>query len=390
MKAPPGYENLLKGHASRGSVWLGDDHVLVIEHTNILLPVREGYRRFDYDSIQGVFLAPTKRRLFIGVLLAIPFGLFTILALALSASEPGLAAFLGGVALLPGILLVINAIKGQGGGVVILTAVRPWKVKAVSRLSQARRVYDVLTFRCAEAQGGTLTEAASGASPDTSASATAPSASPPPVPPASAAVPAMSPGMDLRSPHRATLPGYLAALACGLFFTGEIGVDHPAFTVADLLAGVAAFTLLVISLAAGRSLRLVGGGFAWFATMGCLGVVGLTAYALAVYGVMHSRVDAAGPESPPFTTQRINHAYQLVQSLAVFPRDAAPVVIGVVAAAGLALAAAGGWGALCAHALRRQYLAAGGSPDTPKPPPMRPADAPPQATGSKSTRHEPW
>ena len=55
-----GYEPLLI-RGGKGSLWLGDDHLLMIESQTLLLSYKEIYRRLDYKNIQAVVHGKSRR-----------------------------------------------------------------------------------------------------------------------------------------------------------------------------------------------------------------------------------------------------------------------------------------------------------------------------------------
>ena len=66
----------LAGRAgTRGSLWQGPDHLLVVEGKGFVFPYREVYRRIDYKNIQALMLTRTMRFVWLGVLYVLLLGL---------------------------------------------------------------------------------------------------------------------------------------------------------------------------------------------------------------------------------------------------------------------------------------------------------------------------
>ena len=58
----PGYKLLCNGGFGCSSLWLGKDHLLYIDGSGVLFPVRERYRRFAYADIDSLVLAKNSVR----------------------------------------------------------------------------------------------------------------------------------------------------------------------------------------------------------------------------------------------------------------------------------------------------------------------------------------
>ena len=140
---------------SRGSLWLGPDHLLSVESNGY----RESYKRFYFRDIQAIVIQHAKRRVIWNAILPTPLagGLLGLLAL-LTAGERNEAAiilcfiFLGIVLL----LLVINNVLGTGCACYLRTAVQIEQLPGLYRVPKARKVLAKIRPLIIAAQGGRL------------------------------------------------------------------------------------------------------------------------------------------------------------------------------------------------------------------------------------------
>lgn len=133
----------------RSSLWLGEDHLLLVTHSFIA----ENYRRFPFDAIQAITSTCTSRgRVYnivlgsVAALLAITTALTALLSFPF-ALIPGLQL---GVVLL---LLLINLRRGPTCRTVLRTAVQTAELGSLSRLPNMRRVMSTLVNRIEAVQG---------------------------------------------------------------------------------------------------------------------------------------------------------------------------------------------------------------------------------------------
>ncbi len=118
--------------APRTTVWLGNDHLLVVDDTGY----SERYRRFPYADIQAIVVRPTKTygtaAAVLALLAAVP------LAGSFLTGEVGawILRSLGGVFLL---ILAVHALRGPTCRTTLQTAVHVEEVPSWKRLRVARR-----------------------------------------------------------------------------------------------------------------------------------------------------------------------------------------------------------------------------------------------------------
>jgi len=148
----------LKGTASivtysRSSLWLGDDHLLVIVSNGY----SETYKRFYFQDIQAIAIRLTRRRLIWNWVL----GPTTAIYLAAvgyaflngpSRDWSGLVTLLL-CALIPGIPLLLNNLFGPTCACTLRTAVQTEDLSSLCRLRQTRRILNRLRPLIAQAQG---------------------------------------------------------------------------------------------------------------------------------------------------------------------------------------------------------------------------------------------
>lgn len=155
---------------SRGSVWLGPDHLLVVETNGYT----ETYKRFYFRDIQAIIIQETKNYLWGNVvfaMLALPFLILTILSvLSAPKNTPSwdsgtivAVTVLGCLAGLFLLVLAINLFRGRTCKVFLRTAVQIEQLPAVNRIGKARRILDKIRPLIAAAQGGVLSPEAAAA-----------------------------------------------------------------------------------------------------------------------------------------------------------------------------------------------------------------------------------
>lgn len=137
----------------RSSLWLGGDHLLVIDSTGY----SESYKRLHFRDIQAVTIRLSRRRLIWNWVLGVP----TAVCLAgwsrdvLRLSGYSLMDWLSAVVvtLLVAIPLLINNLLGPTCVCCLRTAVQTEEVPSLGRVAKARRILDRLRPLIAQAQG---------------------------------------------------------------------------------------------------------------------------------------------------------------------------------------------------------------------------------------------
>ena len=140
---------------SRGSLWLGPDHLLCVETNGY----RETYKRFYFRDIQAIIIQHTKRRVIWNAILPTPLagGLVGLLALWSAGERNEVAIVLClvfvGIFLL---FLVINNILGTGCVCYLRTAVQIEQLPGLYRVPKARKVLAKIRPQIVAAQGSEL------------------------------------------------------------------------------------------------------------------------------------------------------------------------------------------------------------------------------------------
>jgi uncharacterized integral membrane protein len=278
-KAPEGYQPLLN-RGTLGSLWLADDHLLVIETTRFLLTIRETYRRLDFTNIQAVLHTKSQRGTWLVVLFScILCASLIILALAGFDSRP--AQFAAGAMALPTLIaLATHFIKGQTSALIIQTTVRPWRLKMVTRHSHVLQVLTALEPLCREAQKDIATK-----SPTPDPAATSAFRPFPPVPPPSADAPP-----SLAGAHPLAIPAWLCLLAFAAMMGGELIWNSMAATLLMIGFAAASFTLLMIAFTRGGGSLATGGRGVFLFGLSMLGASLVAGYAAAMAGVLQASI----------------------------------------------------------------------------------------------------
>ncbi len=302
-KKIPGHD-LLLDRGSRGSLWLADDHLLVIETACFLLCYRETYRRLDYANIHAVMQAPTHRSTWqlIGLLLMLAFfGLMTLIGAAEDGVGPALVIF-SPMALLSLVLLIVHLRMGPSATVSVLTAVRAWPLTMVTRRKQAEKVLAALSARCAEAQQPLAVPATPAA-----ASAETPA-------PAGLETPAMSatPPEIKSATHPIALPAWLCILTFAVLIAGEAMWNAVPASILMMLFGFAGFTMLIIAFSRGGGVSGVGGRGLFTSALVSLGIDLVAGWIICMVGMMGDIVVGGNnPMQPP----------SMLKGLAGFPSE---------------------------------------------------------------------
>jgi hypothetical protein len=137
----------------RSSLWLGDDHLLVIDSNGY----SETYKRFYFQDIQAIAIRLTRRRLIWNWVLSVPIALW-LLGLGyefLVRRSPDVVdlAIATLWTLLPGVPLLLNNLFGPTCACTLRTAVQAEELPSLCRLRKTRRVLELLRPLIVQAQG---------------------------------------------------------------------------------------------------------------------------------------------------------------------------------------------------------------------------------------------
>jgi hypothetical protein len=144
LKRKTGRAGLL---APRQSLWLGSDHLLAVEGASYY----EDYKRFYFRDIQAIFMHPTSRRATWNGILA-PLLIMHVLVLTYLGAPTLVTAI---VAVLLGIPLFLNNLRGTACRVYLRTAVQVEELAALGRVRQANIAIAQLRAKIAAAQSET-------------------------------------------------------------------------------------------------------------------------------------------------------------------------------------------------------------------------------------------
>lgn len=204
--APPRYRRLARRSAlvgiTRDSLWLGPDHLLLVNAQTFV----ETYRRFYFRDIRSIVVERTRNWHAISAAAGILVLFLAVLAVLLGEPAPIIMGILAGVVVLG---LLLHLAKGPSCRCRIETVAGASRLKAVSRLRRARRILRRIAGPIAAAQPP-LTEA--------ELAAPAPVAAPlagaePPPGPSAVPLPVVAPGRMYPTLFGALLAGGAVALA---------------------------------------------------------------------------------------------------------------------------------------------------------------------------------
>lgn len=134
-------------YSSRSNLWLGRDHLLCVETEGYT----ESYKRFYFRDIQAITLHKTPRLWVIGSVTGLLAGLFTLIALTVSAIEARwVFGILAGLCALP---FLLNFLYGPTCACRLRTAVQTEDLPSMGRVRRARKVIARLRPLIAGAQG---------------------------------------------------------------------------------------------------------------------------------------------------------------------------------------------------------------------------------------------
>ena len=128
------YEGFFSWVATWCTLWLGEDHLLQIQHTGF----SEEYRRFYFKDIQAIIMRKTKRALVWTISLSI-FVAFGV-GFELDVIDPAARIFWGCWIALFALLLLVNLAKGPTCICHIQTAVQTEQVPSLKRVKKSRKI----------------------------------------------------------------------------------------------------------------------------------------------------------------------------------------------------------------------------------------------------------
>ena len=221
----------------KGSLWVGPDHLLVIESMGFLLPFSEKYRRIDFSNIQDLSWTTTRRRARFSVL----FGIFLAIVIwGLIANRDSLPALViwGALTLITATILLVNVARCPTVDFRVRTAVQLLRLRSVTRQRKAEALIHSISPHCLAHQAPLPGSSTPEAVPPTTALASAPSI---------AGIKPTWPGSKL------VLWALLIQALSGLLTVTDVFVPSSAFTLGEFAVGLTAMVLIVAALT--RSLR---------------------------------------------------------------------------------------------------------------------------------------
>jgi hypothetical protein len=289
---------LLHNGRHLGSLWLGSDHLLIIEKSSLFGSIREYYRRLDYDSIQGIFTARTSKSKVTMILVSIFAAIFGLLAAGMVSDESwgGVGVF-GLITVFLLIILVVNLIRGPSSGMIILTAVRAWRVAPVDRLKVADKVFDALAAKCHEFQSGKTHTLSDDPAPIPSENmeASANLNAPPPVPSHLVSAPE-----ERIPPHPTLLWGYATLGVAGALVGGELLINHLAYTLFMIAVVFTSFGLVFVAVSRRGGLASTGSKVNFIVSVILISLLMLAGYAVSMFGVFTESYEENAMDSLAF------------------------------------------------------------------------------------------
>jgi hypothetical protein len=144
---------LISVGSSNTSLWLGPDHVLVIDKTSYA----DDYKRFYFSDIQAFIIRRTDRRLITSLCIGLPLAAFALIAFLIDGLGGDLynggGIFFGLLALVLAVLLTCNLAAGPTVQTYVQTAVQVEELPPLNRLGRAYKVLDRLRPLVVAAQG---------------------------------------------------------------------------------------------------------------------------------------------------------------------------------------------------------------------------------------------
>jgi hypothetical protein len=137
--------------ASRISLWLGNDHLLLVESNGFT----ETYKRFYFRDIQAITVQETTRRTVWNAVLAVPIAICLIGILASSLPAANVAAMITWsiFAVILAVPFTVNNIRGTACVCQLRTAVQTENLGSLSRVRRAQKVLEKIRPLIAGAQG---------------------------------------------------------------------------------------------------------------------------------------------------------------------------------------------------------------------------------------------
>ncbi len=137
----------------RSSLWLGPDHLLIIDSNGYT----ETYKRLYFRDIQAIAIVATRRRTIWNAVLAAPLVIcaaFLITELASGAQfDIAPIAIESSIALILGIIMIVNSLRGRACLCEIRTAVQAERVPSICRMKIADRFLERIRPLIAASQG---------------------------------------------------------------------------------------------------------------------------------------------------------------------------------------------------------------------------------------------
>lgn len=138
--------------SSRSSLWLGKDHLLLVDTEGY----SESYKRFYLRDIQAIILRRTNRRLVLAMITGLIASLLGLAAIAID-DIAGKWVFIVLVSIV-GIPFVLNFFYGPTCACKLQTAVQTEDLPSLSRVRRARKVLARIRPLIADAQGQLTSE----------------------------------------------------------------------------------------------------------------------------------------------------------------------------------------------------------------------------------------
>jgi hypothetical protein len=306
-KAFDNYRYLAGSTTAKGSLWEGDDHLLIIESGGVLLDFKENYRRIDYKNIQTAGYVTTSARtwwLVVSLILLGPAGLWLYWGLVDSGAGFLVLSVILGLPMLA--ILVTQLVRGPTVSFKVQTAVQVLKIKAVRRKKQANLILQRLGVLCRNHQQGLAakTEGDLPASVLVGQSAAAP-------PPLKLT--------GIREPYagsKLVTYGLLSTLASGLLLAGEAFVDSTFYAVLDITTLLTGGMLTLAGLTRNMRYEMAGSlkTSLWISIISAA-AIGILFYGMLMFG--HFNAIVTNPESArnPFAsgTLDLNSLHQMAK-----------------------------------------------------------------------------
>jgi hypothetical protein len=155
--AKTGYQRLTRARArsafavafmSRTSLWLGPDHLLVVDSGGFT----ETYKRFYFRDIQAIVVQKTTNATIVNIVLTIL--LVPTLTLGIASQTTGLKIFFLMWSGFFFFILLVNLLRGQSCRCFLRTAVQTEELPPLNRVRRARKVLGEIRPLIAAAQGG--------------------------------------------------------------------------------------------------------------------------------------------------------------------------------------------------------------------------------------------